>query len=154
MEGNLRRGDNGEDDKDMEHFLQQVEADREMRQNMNLYKRKDTKGKTSTGKSVGKPSISLKGRKSISKAVEEVEDENEMNEEDDDDEYESYDEEEVRLEDLLDDMSLNSDLGEESEIKVLTADEAANSKAFSVQPPATTSTFDASQFDISSFKFI
>ncbi len=132
IEGHLRR-DNPDDDRDMEHFLQQIEGDREMRQNMNLYKRKEP----------------------VKKAVEK----DAMDEEDDEDDEYVEDDEEVRLDELLDDMSLNSDLDEELEEeerrgKVISAAEATKTVQFQLPSDASTSTFDASKFDPSTFKFV
>lgn len=138
-EGNKKGAQDAEED--LEHFMQQVQGDREMRQHINLYKKKDTKKKQEVA-----PVATKKN-------------EDDMDEDDD----EEYDDEEVRLDELLDDMSLNSDLDEEEDddeedednekdIQVLSPSDAAKKQpAFQFSP---SSGFDPSAFDPKSFKFV
>jgi nonsense-mediated mRNA decay protein 3 len=85
-------------DADVEDFMQQVEADREFRQQINIYRRKDHTGNQ----------VSFARTKAA--ASNETMDENEDNEDE-------YDLEEIRLEELLEEMSLNSELDETEEDK-------------------------------------
>lgn len=100
-ESGRRAGGKDDDyDADMEDFMQQVEGDREMRQGMNIYR-----------KSAAELQQRKKGAASRLATVEEGEDA--MDEEDAKEKV--YDSEELRLEELLDEMVLNSDLDAEDE---------------------------------------
>lgn len=136
---NNKKGEQ-DNEEDLEHFMQQVQGDREMRQHINVYKKKELLKKKA-----------------------------EADQMDEDDEDGEYDDEEVRLEELLDDMSLHSDLedgddddeeeeGEEGapqkEIKLLSPSDAAKvTPAFELSP-SSGNDFDASAFDPKKFKFV
>lgn len=85
-------------DADMEDFLQQVDADKELRTQMNLYKATPSTTKASS-KRAKTEAAAAAARKM------EVEEEEDVD----------YDEEEVRLEELLDDLTLAADLIQEEE---------------------------------------
>ncbi len=125
-EGNRAKGTQ-DNEEDLEHFMQQVEGDKEMRQNMNLYKKKANDKK---------------------KAQVATEDEGNAMDEDGE-----YDDEEVRLEELLDDMSLHSDLEdneEEEDEEEDNEDEQEQDDSNQEAPPV----FDTSAFDPAKFKFV
>lgn len=94
-----KKGGREDYDADMEDFMQQVEADREFRQQMNIYRRTDHKG-NKVSFSAGKTAASTT-----------------MDEDGDNGEKAEYDAEEIRLEELLDEMDLNSDLDEAEDDK-------------------------------------
>lgn len=87
-------GKDDEDEQELEEFMQQIEADKEFRQQMNLYKRKGA----------------VKSHKSTENSSK-----MKVNDAENSDEEHAYDDEELRLEELLEDMSLNSDLEEEND---------------------------------------
>lgn len=115
---------------DYENFLQEIDADKELRTNINLYK----KGTHATN-------AKKKRLDSVSNAMDE--DEN-----DDDGEL---DEEEVRLEELLDGLAVNDDDKEEegSSAVLLTQSQSENTPSI----PFTTSEFDVSNYNMKDFKF-
>ena len=98
-------------EQDYEDFLQQVEGDKEMRLNMNLYKagrEKERKLKADAAAASSAAAAKLGSRKSnktLSAGVD-------MDEDDNDDEYDA-DEEEIQLDELLDELEL--DTAEEEE---------------------------------------
>jgi nonsense-mediated mRNA decay protein 3 len=115
------RDDKGDYDADLEDFLQQLDADKEMRAQMNLYK------KTMANKNT-KTNNSKKRVKTDDKDV------TMANDEDDDVEEKrsevSYDEEEVRLDELLDDLTLSTTLLPEEEGRILSTAEAEKVSSF------------------------
>lgn len=88
--GEEREGKYSKDDydADMEDFMQQVEADREFRQQMNIYRRTDHKG--------NKVSFAAKKASAADMDTEDAEERD-------------YDAEEIRLEELLEEMDLNDE---------------------------------------------
>lgn len=88
--GEEREGKYSKDDydADMEDFMQQVEADREFRQQMNIYRRTDHKG--------NKVSFAAKKTSAADMDTEDAEERD-------------YDAEEIRLEELLEEMDLNDE---------------------------------------------
>lgn len=89
--GEEREGKHNKDDydADMEDFMQQVEADREFRQQMNIYRRTDHKGNK----------VSFAAKKAPAAADMDTEDAEERD----------YDAEEIRLEELLEEMDLDDE---------------------------------------------
>lgn len=108
-------------EQDMENFMEQLESDKEMRSQVNLYKKKLQKADSENCKNL-----------------------------------DEIDEEEVRLDELLDDMSLNEELASENvnnaEIQVLSLSDANNSTALNLNFEQTE--FDVSRFEIQQFKFL
>jgi hypothetical protein len=134
-------------DADREDFMQQIEGDKEMRLNVNLYKNLKL----------------LKGKGAAASTA--METEKGEGDDDEDDEQEEYDDEEVRLDELLDDMAISAGLlssnNGEGEIKVMTQEELKNisltEESSSIASPNTNNnkpSFDSSPFEGKAFKFI
>ena len=87
-------------EEDMETFMQEIEADKDMRRDINLYKNSSNK------KSMAEPA-DVSGRMNVENGA--------------GDTTEDFDDENIKLEELLDDLTLSEDLGS---IKVLSAEEA------------------------------
>eukprot|EP01041_Mallomonas_annulata_P004550 gene4550-9029_t len=125
---------------DMEMFMQELEADKSMRNNINLYKKnQNKKGMTNTT--------------SKSKDNNQSMDVTDNNIDGDDDE--EPDEDDIKLEELLDDMTLSDAVLDPDSIRVLSADEIANAASTSVllESGISTNEFDHSGYDVNKFKF-
>lgn len=150
------------DDEDMEEFMQEIEADKEMRANIKLFKKSaaaankvHTKlpAKVSTKKA--DKAASKGGKKGGKGSSMEADDEDDNFEDMDDGEegdWEDMDDEEIRLDELLDELTVKT--SEEAEVKaasskILSASDAARVPAMKVDSTG----FDASNFDASKFKF-
>lgn len=175
---------------DYEQFLQELEGDREMRSNINLYKKnKAVKAKSTTASSAGatkpsgsKKSTSKKARTAKSEVASNLstagsDADNEWEDMDGDDDLNDDDEEAVRLDELLDEMSLSVPPSQQQGVAgrseassnatsmtnagnrntfaileeqvVLTADDAKQVSAISIE----TTGFDAADYDLKTFKF-
>lgn len=118
---------------DKEVFMQQLEGDREMRANILLYK----------NQLVAKKAAKAKKEETVAMETEEDRD---------------YDDEEIRLDELLDDMTLAVDLtgADESEkakeIPVISGEELQ--KQLAEGEASSTSNFDSAPFEGKSFQFL
>ncbi len=126
--------DQGEQERDYEEFMQEIEGDKEMRANVRLFKKQQA-----TGADAGKKKVAAGG-----KGMEQEEGGSEDDAE--------LDDEEVRLDELLDELTLagseHADL--EATSKIVTAEEAAQAPAISLEG----SGFDAANFAEKDFKFV
>jgi hypothetical protein len=133
--------DQGELEKDYEEFMQEIEGDKEMRANIRMYKKDDAV-------SIAAAAANRKKKDENDKAAVK------MSGESDDEDDEEQDEEEVRLDELLDELTLSSGLKgsdiEEASAKIVSADEAAQVPALNIEG----SGFDAANFDANEFKFL
>ena len=149
-------------DEDMEEFMQEIEADKEMRANIKLFKKSAAAAnkvhtKMPAKVNVKKAAAAGKGAKKGKHAMETEDDEDDEDDEeegddDNDDDWEDMDDEEIRLDELLDELTVKS--SEEAEVKaastkILSATDAARVPAMKVDSTG----FDASNFDASKFKF-
>lgn len=144
------------DDEDLEEFMQEIEADKEMRANIKLFKKSAAAANKVNTKmpakvNVKKAAAAGKAGKKSKHAMETEEDE-EDEADDDEGEWEDLDDEEIRLDELLDELTVKS--SEEAEVKatsskILSASDAARVPAMKVESTG----FDASSFDASKFKF-
>jgi hypothetical protein len=112
-------------EEDFEDFLQQVEGDKEMRGNINLYK--TDKDKAKAAREAKAKATAVAAAKAAHDGAEAEDEDEEMDAEGDDDDDE--DEEEVRLDELLDDLDLSREehavLGEEAVPTFVSTDGAA-----------------------------
>jgi len=122
----MNKKDKAEYQNDLEDFLQQLESDKEMRSQINLYKKKTSTVDPLTN--VNDP--------------------------------QQLDEEEVRLDELLDDMSLNgesvSSNANNEDIQILSISEAAHSNELHLNTDENNvqSSFDSSKFESKQFNFL
>lgn len=108
---------------DYESFLEELDGDREMRSKLNLYKRTDLKARRSDVMEVeGASEATPKG----------------------------LDEDEVRLDELLDDLALVEGRDEVPELD----EEACEENAVAPPSPLQDTMFDASKFDPAQMKFV
>lgn len=100
---------------DLEDFLQQVEGDRELRQHINVYKRKPPM----TKKRFSSKLFNKKERMEMDEipSTQDMTQENQMvdDDEDNNNNNDDYDDEEIRLDELLEGLELHSDLEDDDE---------------------------------------
>lgn len=126
-------------EEDYEVFLQEVEGDKEMRVNMNLYKSKKTNVNANANVHVNVDNDNQQNPTSnASISTDILEDE-----EDEDDEA-------IRLEELLDELELNEIDEVLPSMKILSHKEAENATTIDI----TTSGFDIADVDPKSFSFV
>lgn len=137
-------------DDDYELFLQELDGDKEMRTHVNLYK-----SKKNISASKAKNLQILKGRHgNEKKSGDEDEEDMEDADADADDEY-NEDDEEVKLEELLDSLDLsindqqNNDENNRDEV-ILSVEQAAQIPSI----PLETAEFDVAQYDPKDYKFL
>ena len=120
------------EEKDYEDFLQELESDRELRSQVNMYKN----SRTAASGSKGKKEVRMEG----------------MDEEEEEDED---DEEDVQLEELLDDLMVGEELDEEvtSSTVILSSAEAEGTARGSHVVDLQISPFDLANIDPSTLKF-
>ncbi len=121
----------GDEDEDVEEFMQEIEGDKEMRANVKLYK---------------KQSAAAKAAKTVK-----------MAEETGSDDGEDMDEEQVRLDELLDELTLSgykdehgNEVSMEASSKIMSAEEAARTVAVDIAGTG----FEEANFDTKDFKFL
>lgn len=144
------------EDEDMEEFMQEIEADKEMRANIKLFKKSAAAAnKVKTRLPVKIKVKKAKAGKKGKNTMESEDDEDFDGEEEGDNEggdYSDMDDEEIRLDELLDELTVKT--FEDAEVKanstqILSASDAARVPAMKVESTG----FDASSFDASKFKF-
>jgi hypothetical protein len=174
-----------EHEAEMEEFMQEIDADKELRANINLFKKAPKKvstavvgmaASTSTRRRTGaKKGVLATAKRSGAMASTSIEvdddDYGEDNNDREDNNFDELDEEEVRLEELLDDLELSDDMvaaagmtsanrtteEEQASMVVLTAEEAARIPAMQIDAAAAAAAgpFDtASQVAPKDYKFI
>lgn len=143
QDGN-ERGAHEAEEEDMEEFMQELEGDKEMRANIKLYK------KTKAQKvKVNIKQVKTSNKKNNKNAME-TEEVDEVDDNDDEG-WEDLDDEEVRLDELLDDLTVNmAAMDGSSNTAILCADEAAKVPAMKIESTG----FEESNFDTSKFKFV
>lgn len=126
-------------DQDYELFLQEIDADKDMRNNINLYSTK--------------PKKLLLKKNEESKSRRNNNNNNQDDGDDDDNDENENDDEEVRLDELLDAMELNEQNDEviQNEGVILSVDEAATIPSIQIETGAE---FSVSEIDSKEYKFL
>lgn len=122
-------------DHDREEFMQELEGDKEMRQNINLYKSEALKARLARKKQI-------KSKDATTDATAKMSDGNSMKEDDDD-------EEAIKLDELLDNLELSEDLESSLSAVIIAPETAATMPEIKIN----TSGFDLADVDMNSFKF-
>lgn len=134
-------------EEEYEEFMQELEGDREMRRNVNLYKKtQKSRGKTAGAASSSSSAPSRGADQDGGGASDEDDDVDEGNDDDGD---------MVRLDELLDGLEVGEDDDEEESqrsAKVLSREEASRAAAVDLGLPSTP--FDGSAYLSSAFKFV